>query len=401
MKLAYFSPLPPRRTGIADYSRDLLLRLKEQEDVEIDLWIDSRQATSEIDEFGLNHVVYPSAPDLLDRLASYDLAIYQMGNNEENHGPMYEVALTHPGLLVLHDYVLHHFLAWRFLEWKKDAEGYVREMAYAHGEEGERIARDTVERRERLLWTEPAVIDFPLNARVVRTSRAVVTPSRFAAQRLRLEQPDVAIHQVELPVHLPAQRSGKLTRQALGIPAHAFVVGSFGFLSSPKRIPSLLKAIHALRGERPVHCLLVGEVRDKEISALIRDLHLEDTVQISGYVSSEEYQDYLSACDTCVNLRFPITGEASASVCGILAAGKPCVVSNIGWFGELPDGVIKIPTDTSEVDALIQALRQLSTDDSLRQTLGLRARAYITQHHDPSKIANTFVDVCREVIALS
>ena len=71
----------------------------------------------------------------------------------------------------------------------------------------------------------------------------------------------------------------------------------------------------------------------------------------------------MAACDICVNLRSPTMGETSGSVIRQLSLGKPVVVSDVGWFAELPDDVaLKVPVDARE------------TDDALRRARAARAR---------------------------
>ena len=47
----------------------------------------------------------------------------------------------------------------------------------------------------------------------------------------------------------------------------------------------------------------------------------------------------MAACDACINLRAPTMGETSGTAVRALALGKPLVVSDVGWFAELPDEV--------------------------------------------------------------
>ena len=42
-----------------------------------------------------------------------------------------------------------------------------------------------------------------------------------------------------------------------------------------------------------------------------------------------------------LNLRYPYNGESSATLIQSMAMGKICVVSDIGWFSELPDQSVK------------------------------------------------------------
>ena len=65
----------------------------------------------------------------------------------------------------------------------------------------------------------------------------------------------------------------------------------------------------------------------------------------------------MAACDVLVNLRSPTMGETSGSVIRGLSLGKPMLVSDVGWFSELPDGVaLKIPVDEYEVATIAAAL---------------------------------------------
>ena len=44
----------------------------------------------------------------------------------------------------------------------------------------------------------------------------------------------------------------------------------------------------------------------------------------------------MGACDVHVSLRSPTMGETSGTAIRALALGKPLVVSDVGWFAELP-----------------------------------------------------------------
>ena len=59
----------------------------------------------------------------------------------------------------------------------------------------------------------------------------------------------------------------------------------------------------------------------------------------------------MAACDAIVSLRSPTMGETSGSAIRALSLGKPLVVSDVGWFAELPDdAVLKVPVDEREED---------------------------------------------------
>jgi glycosyltransferase involved in cell wall biosynthesis len=90
-----------------------------------------------------------------------------------------------------------------------------------------------------------------------------------------------------------------------------------------------------------------------------------------------------------VNLRYPTMGETSGSVIRGLSLGKPMVVSDVGWFSELPDDVaLKVPVDEVEVDVLAAALRVAADQGT---ALGANARAYVQREHSLDRSADGYV----------
>src|SRR5262245_56547954 len=108
MRLAFFSPLPPTRSGIADYSAALLESLRTLADVD----------------------VFEKAGQPFDP-GRFDAIIYQVGNNAW-HDFVYETALRHPGFVVMHESNLHHLITDITIR-RGDWDAYVRECEYSGG----------------------------------------------------------------------------------------------------------------------------------------------------------------------------------------------------------------------------------------------------------------------------
>ena len=67
-------------------------------------------------------------------------------------------------------------------------------------------------------------------------------------------------------------------------------------------------------------------------------------------------------------------GETSGVAIRALSLGRPLVVSDLGWFAELPDEVaLKIPVDEREPDALAAALESLAGDEARREAMAAAA----------------------------
>src|SRR5580693_4813483 len=103
MKVAFFSPLPPAKSGIADYSAAVLEHLPRLADVE----------------------TFAAAPAAFDP-KRFDIAVYQLGNNPF-HTFAYEAAMAHPGVVVLHEANLHHLIADLTIR-RNDWDAYLREV---------------------------------------------------------------------------------------------------------------------------------------------------------------------------------------------------------------------------------------------------------------------------------
>src|SRR5512139_2079327 len=110
MRLAYFSPLNPVPSGISDYSEDLLPYLAAYAD--IDLFIDEGYKPTNADIVEHFRILPAKRYAPMLRRPGYDATLYHVGNS-----PAHDYILTsleqHPGVVVLHDFVIHHLVLWR------------------------------------------------------------------------------------------------------------------------------------------------------------------------------------------------------------------------------------------------------------------------------------------------
>jgi hypothetical protein len=102
----------------------------------------------------------------------------------------------------------------------------------------------------------------------------------------------------------------------------------------------------------------------------------------------------MAACDVLVNLRAPTMGETSGAVIRGLSLGKPMLVSDVGWFAELPDGAaLKIPVDDYEVPTIAGALGFAADHGA---ALGGAAAAYVHEVHDLGRAADAYAAALEE-----
>ncbi|MCP4358484.1 MAG: glycosyltransferase family 4 protein [Chloroflexi bacterium] len=382
MKIAHVSPLPPQPTGIAAYCARLLPHLAEV--VELDLF--SAPGTA-VPGF-LSH----DLADLPAKRLAYDLILYHMGNHPAYHAAIYDMAIRYPGVAALHEVNLHTFFA------ASPPPAYVREMGFAAGPDGVAQAR-----RVLLNGAPPPIAAFPLVERLWQTSLGVIVHTE-AAHNMLASLPDKRLLiTIPLAANLPAARPLPRPKAIGHLPPDTLLLGAFGHLAPSKRLDVLLRALAEIRTTAlPFRCLLVGQpVPGYDISALIVQLGLSDLIIQTGYTESTAYEAYLQHINIGVNLRTASTGgEMSASLLDLMARGKPCLVSDVDGFRELPEtAVCKIPQDETEINQLSRALLALMQHPARRRQLGQNARRHIEIYCAFPQIARRigdFLHHCRQ-----
>jgi glycosyltransferase involved in cell wall biosynthesis len=362
VKVALFSPMPPERSGIADYSALLLPALRERSEI----------------------VVVKRGSKRPPR--GVDLCVYHVGNNPDAHGWIVDALRRRPGLVVLHDFVLHHLVAGMTIG-RRDGHGYLDAMEREHGVVGRLLAHGVLDKRIPPLW-ENRPEDFPLAGEVLSLATALVTHSAYVRDRARSTGYTGRISIVPHPAFpvpdvAPAGVSGDP------------LFGTFGNVNASKRVPQLLEALARARRDRPgASVLLVGAPSpgfdlDRRLQRL--GLDAGGTIR-EGYVDEARLWALMKACDVHVSLRSPTMGETSGTAIRALSLGKPLIVSDVGWFAELPDDVaLKVAPDVDEVASLVAALELLSTRPDVRQAMAEAALELGRTTHALDRVADLYV----------
>ena len=398
MRLACFSPLPPGKSGIADYSAELLPHLARG--AEITVFVDQAAELNRHRGRTDYDVQLAMHFDEIDARQPFDLCIYHQGNNPY-HDFVYEQALRRPGLLVLHEHCLHHLIAWKTLG-QGDEEGYWKEMFYAYGRLGSRMA----ETRSRAVFSEYQQFTMPLNHRLINRSLGIALHNGYAATQL--EELAAGIPIEVIPHHLTPAVDGIAAldrdecRQSLGLPANAFIFASLGFVTEPKRIPKILAAFQRLLTLVPdAYYVIVGEDHWRwKVAPLIERMGLGYSVRITGYVTERDFFRYLKAVDAVVNLRYPTAGETSGTLIRSLGAGKPIVVTDFGQFADLPDAIcLKVEPGPNEERDLAARLQALAYRPALRDHLGRAASEWAHRECNIERVAARYLAFAERLIA--
>ncbi len=377
MKIAYFSPLSPIKSGISDYSeKELIPYLKKY--FTIDIYIDDYVPTNAkiIKEFKIfNYKNFPK------HLKEYDHILYQMGNNQF-HTYMYDYILKYSGFVVLHDIFLHGMIWSKTLD-KGDKKGYITEFEM-YGAKGKQLAESIIATQN----FRSVEFKLPFLKRILKSSKGIIVHSDFGKNIALREYPDVIIKKIHAPIIPLEQKMDKAElRKTLALTQKNLIIGVFGFVYPHKRIPTVLKAFFRFNSEYPDSTLLIVGEDNINLKGMIKSLGVKSVIQ-TGHVSFQKMYEYMQVSDICVNLRYPTAGETSASLLRLLSLGKPVIVSNVGWFSELPDYCcVKVDIDNFEVDLIVEYLKALALNEKLRKKMGENAKEYAFNESNPEKIA--------------
>lgn len=377
-RIAFLSPLPPERTGVADYARTVLLSLGAL--VEVDAFCVGR--ADRIPGVRIRRATRRG----LQRLETYDAVVAQVGNSVA-HGWIVDALRIRPATVVLHELVLHHLVAALTIG-RGDPERYLKEMRTEAGAHGVSLAHQALRGNAAPLW-ETSPERFPLADFVVRNALALGVHSKFLAASAGQRWPHLETTVIPFPV-VPAPLAERRPTEVGG----EFRIGVFGFITAHKRLPVILDAFALVRHRVPrARLVIVGDAPlEVDVQGLVQARGLADVVEITGYSSSSGFDRLLGSVDIGVNLRVPTLGETSAVVTGLLAKGTPVIVSRGGWYDELPDAAVaRVPSGPDEVLELAATIEWLAGDAERRHRMGQAAHDYAVEQLSPDRTAEAYV----------
>jgi glycosyltransferase involved in cell wall biosynthesis len=411
VRLAWFSPWPPQTSGIAGRSAEVVPLLAARNHG-IDVFVDEsvvpvrrHDDTPPVP----GQIRVESAHDFVWRAGrgQYDLVVYQAGNSRL-HEFIWPYLLHWPGLVVLHDARLHHARGRAYLI-RRRADAYRAEFARNHPD----ITRDAAELAVRgfdgayyYLW--------PMTASIVAASRAVAVHTFGGARLLADAHPDRQITYLPLGEgarHVAGDDERAAVREALGVEPGASLVGVFGALTAERRVPQVLAAFRSTCAHDARARLLLAGRPDPALGlpALVKSLGLDDAVIWRDRLNDDDFDLAIAATDIVVNLRWPSAMETSGPWLRAMAAARATVVVDLPhqahvpaldprtwrpWTGGDHRDPVSVAIDILDEDhSLRLALRRLTRDAHLRDTLGAAARAYWETEHTVERMVDGYEEV--------
>lgn len=387
LKLAYISPLPPERSGIADYSAELLTELGCFYDV--DVIVNQSEITTPwiIANCKIRNVEW-----FLENSINYDRVLYHFGNSHFHHH-MFDLLIKVPGVVVLHDFYLGDAQYYREAHTKSN-HAWTKALFASHG-------YSAITKRFLLKNDADVVRDYPASVEVLQHAHGVIVHSDYSRRLGQQWYGESFVKEWAVIPLLRASVAHKLSREdtkkQLGFSDDDFLVCSFGFLGPNKLNHRLLDSWLTSSVGQDARCVLVfvGESHPGNYSSqLLEKIQSRSDIRvlITGWVDTQTYKNYLAAADLVVQLRTSSRGETSAAVLDCMNHGLPTIINAHGSMANLPEDVVKMVNDDFLDEELVEAIEVMWKNDENRIMLGARAQAYISSYHSPRDCAKQYFD---------
>lgn len=391
-KIAFFTPLPPMKTGISDYSVDILAQLEKE--FNIDIYIDHYKA--EFCEKENVHIY--SVEEFEQRAHQYDRIVYQVGNSLY-HQYMFPFIKKYPGIVVLHDLNLFEVLEGMYLYKSYEPEKFMNCCL-------EDYSRQMVDKYMKLVQT-PYKYQLEVNGFVTNYAQSIIVHSQYAKKKLLEKNIGRSVNVISQYAAANIDVNKENIRRELNVDKECLIFAAFGYVHRSKRIIQILEAFGQICEEQTelnIQFYFVGgmvEELRQDFEAKILEYHLEHKVIVTGYVSLDEFNKYLEIADVCVNLRYPYNGETSGSLIRSLAKGKCVIVNRIGSFCEIPENAcvmidsVENMDRTEEIKQIYTAMKKTMVEP-FRKNVQYMAKEYAKSNLNAERIGSMYISVIKK-----
>ena len=383
MRLNWFSPLPPAKTGIADYSFGILPELSSR--AEVTLWTDRTGWDPQLEKYATVRHYHPDRINWVE-LNRAELSFYNIGNNHLHHASIWQVSRKSPGIVILHDVRLHDFFESLYRGHWRDEAAYLAQIEKHYGEEGLRIATEFVSARHGDF--DMMAQRFPMIGAVLENALGAVVHTKDAFDELRAlnRWPVFYAPLPSAPIITSTATDGRSAS------THRLII--FGHIGRNRRLDAVLEALAQLPERDHFQLDIYGEIDDpKTLRQRIHTLNLKETVKVRGYAPAAELDHALSTANLAINLRYPTMGEASASQLRIWEHALPSLVTRVGWYASLsPDAVAHVRPD-NEVADIRSHLEKFLQDPARFARMGQHGRHLVETEHHPKAYVSTIVSL--------
>ena len=385
--LAWVTPMPPLRSGIATYAATLLPALEMHYDVTVitdsPANITSKQQTTQW---------------LLKNGYRFDRICYHIGNSPF-HQAIQDCAIRWPGSLVLHELYLGDLQFSYEGGLEAINQRWLRELYRCHGFHAIWDAAQDQEHPLKTLRT------YPTNRQLIQRSLGSIVHSLDAKQRLKTMLPKTSTVKIPMVNALRTLPSRNQARESLGIDQNTIRICSVGIVGAGKGSLDILRAWSQLpkdiRDQSQLIFLGDNDSYDYGQSMLreIERLKASSQVIITGWTSDRIYNNYLASSDFAIQLRTISRGESSAAVLDVVSSSIPTIVNANTSMSELPSNSVLTVPEHFQAEDLCSAMQALIRDLDGYRSRARSAQIELQTKHAPDAVGKAYRDALEDIYA--
>ena len=363
MNIRWFSPLDVEKTEIGRYTQVLLPYLKEAFSLSV-----ATDATEIYHEFMTE--TYGWAVKALN--------IYNIGNSSLHYGIVSQ-AMKSPGVIILHDVCLLE-LGIAYAQERPECD--LQEMVINEygADAGTLFAKLYTEKTYE--WCGDSqeqygefVTSYPLFETFTSDALGIIVHSDYALKKVKARYSGPVI-KLDLPYESPVDITND---REFTSPLEVIFCGHAG---PNRRLEQFFSAWAKVSQPNFFRLSLYGNIgKVEELLAQAAELGLADFINVVGFVDNEVLDQAIACSHLALNLRNPTMGEASASQLRYWSQGIASVVSDVGWYHELPDNVVLKVSPDSEQEGLISIMENILSGKQGLLDIGAAGRQYLQSHH--------------------
>ncbi len=379
MKIAWFTPFSVK-SAIGKYSKLATDALSKYAVVDIFLFEKENLLQTK-----LKTIYCAEIGNLINKLTEYDMVVYNMGDNTPYHQCIYEVLQIKKGTIIIHDATLLGFYYGYYCNYKNMFDDFKNLYESLYNDPAENAP-------SRYLSNDG--IDYGFMEHITRFCRGIIVHSDFHENIVKkvyngpltriyfpFSQEYISVKSQDCKVDKDTAKIRMLT---------------VGNINKNKKVLEVVKAIGQSNLLKNVYkYYIVGSLGEYEyinqIETIIERYNIQDNIELIGYVDDETLSTYYRDADVLCNLRNPALEGASWSLVEQMSLGKPIIVSDNGFYSEIPkDCVFKISIENETVE-LIELLTLIANNHDMLKQKGHNAKNFIDLKFNQEQYAQNFM----------
>lgn len=331
-RIAFLTPFPPDKSGVADYTAKSLEEIGKL--AIVDVFTDALPSKS----FPGVRNVFPLSEKPF-QLNEYDKVISIIGNSHY-HTEILKYHLRYGGACIQHDNRMAELYAWNM-----GHEQFAKKAS--------QLTKRNVEIAECQTWLkDPSLLPTLFLEDIIKKSKPLIFHSKVT-QKLVKEMYGVDTEYLpfclyryfnEESLSLPNRIDA---RKKLNIPKDELIISTFGLVDDTKCPIDCIYAIYFLnKWGIPASLYFVGAPGPLKNSLLELSIELNIANKVNileSWISPEKYETFLIASDFAIQLRTFGFGGLSGAVLDCISAGIPTVVNNdLAESTNSPDYILRI-----------------------------------------------------------